>query len=338
MTENKKGSIVLESTIVFTAFLVFIVSVITIIDLNRTNMLMQAAVEETCEKLQILPPLRIPLQDSISTVLNALPESINSSEVVTKSVSGLSSLLLSVNNSSDNRLLDILYSETFNQYVTGDIANEYISMNNGNDFFMPDNISTELDINADSNYIELIVTYNKLTIVGDIERKIYSVIPMYGDFDLDLYDSDDVLRGEVDDDIWNQDNFTRGLVLRERFGANLPALFPTIDTYNDGLVTSITTIDTTSVLYGRRNSLNIKLISEINALSEFKGAETTINGTYYCVSGDEITDRVLMVILPENDRYLDDNELYNSIIEYGDEREVEVQIIRYGHSSKYEEN
>lgn len=329
---SKLGSIALEASITFTIFITLIVSVITIVDIHRTDLLMQAAVDETCEKLQILPPFRIPLQDVTNTAINLIPdeiyESLGSSEALMTVFGGIYKL----DTIGEGRLEDIILSSAFGNLVSDDIANEYIELNNESEFFMPDNIKSTFEINKDSNYIGVNVTYSKSTIVGNVSKKIYTTIPMYGDFDVDISGTDDNTKAE--DDIWSKDNFTRGLELRERFGANLPSTFPVIDAYNNGKATSILSMDTTAPHYSTRATITGKVYGEIKELSEFDGAEVKINGNLYSVDGNDIDSKELIIVIPENDGMFD-VDLCNDIILYGLQHGVNVEIELYGNSSKY---
>ncbi len=335
MNRCKRGSVALEASIVFSLFMILIVSVVSVIDINRTDLLMQSAVEETCEKIQLLPPMQIPLQDLSSTVLNSLPDTVFSDKLMNDIISVPLSGILGINEIEDGKLGDLLLSEVFGDYISDDIANEYIMLNNGSDFFLPDSINTVISINEINHYAEIRVKYSKLTIVGIIDRSIYSAIPLYGDYE--LYLNGENAATDENDDVWSMDNFSRGLILRDKFGANLPSLFPVVDIINDGKITSIVTIDTTAPKYADISVLINKIREEIDDLAQFDGDEVKINGSIYSIEGTEITDRELMVIIPGNDTSLDNN-LCNDIISYGESCGVTVNIQTYGSSNRYSDD
>ncbi|MCQ2482162.1 MAG: hypothetical protein MJ153_01575 [Clostridia bacterium] len=332
MTDSKLGSVVLEAAIVFTLFMVLIVSVVSVIDINRTDLLMQSALEETCEKIQLLPPMQIPLQDLSSTVLNALPDTIFSNEQLKDIITVPMSGIYGINDIEEGKLGDLLLSDMFGDYISDDIANEYILLNKGSDFFLPDSINTVISINELNHYAEIRVNYSKLTIVGTIDRSIYSAIPLYGDFEMYLNGEETAVND--DDDIWSMDNFSRGLILRDKFGANLPSLFPVVDIFDGGKITSIVTIDTTAPKYSDISVLIDKISKEIDELAEFDGDEVKIDGSIYSIDGADITDRELLVIIPGNDTGLD-NGMCNDIIAYGEACGVTVTIQEYGISERY---
>lgn len=332
MKINRKGSLSIEASIVFSIFLALIVSVITVIDINKTDLLMQAAVDETCEKLQIIPPLCIPAQDVISTALNATSDEVFSELYSNEILMDVLGGVVGLDNIGDGRLENIVLSEVFGNLVSDDIANEYLILNDDSDFFMPDNIKSVFEINSTNHNLGITVTYSKLTIVGRIEKKIYSSIPMYGDFNLYFIEGSE--NSEEDDSIWLKDNFTRGLTLRRIYGANLPPTFPVIDTYSDGKATSIVSIDTTSSYYSNTNILIGKIYGEINQLHEFNGANVRINGKEYDIS--YVDTRELIIVIPQNDDKFDVI-LCNDIIEYGLSMGVDIKIESYGYSSKNDE-
>ena len=72
-TYNKRGQVAIEAAIAFSAVLVLLASVVSSIQLYRTDILMRRSVEQTCEKMSLLYPLSVPAADTVSTVLNAFP-------------------------------------------------------------------------------------------------------------------------------------------------------------------------------------------------------------------------------------------------------------------------
>ena len=330
--KRRAGSIALEASIVFTIFLALVVSVITFIDIKRTDILMQTAVDETCEKLQILPPFRIPVQDFTNTAVNIIPDDIYSGLASSEALMNVFGGLYKLDNIGEGRIEDIILSVTFGNLVSDDIANEFVILNDNSDFFMPDSIKSTFEINRDSNYIGLTVTYLKNTIVGSTKKQIYAAIPMYGEFDLNIEGTG--IAEENIDDVWSKDNFTRGLEIRKNFGANLPSTYPVIDAYNNGTVTSILSIDTTAPHYSKAASILGKVYGDINELAEFEGADVRINGEEYCINRSDIESRELIIVIPENDEKFDDM-LCNDIIVYGLQNGVSVHIEMYGNSYKY---
>ena len=71
---NKRGSVTIESSIAFTVVLVFLASMISVINIYRTDILMRRAQEQTCEKVAMICPLAITASDVISTTVNAFPD------------------------------------------------------------------------------------------------------------------------------------------------------------------------------------------------------------------------------------------------------------------------
>ena len=72
--KNKHGSVTIESAVAFTAVLVFLAAIISVINIYRTDILMRRAQEQTCEKVAMLCPLTVTASDVFSTAVNAFPD------------------------------------------------------------------------------------------------------------------------------------------------------------------------------------------------------------------------------------------------------------------------
>ena len=331
-TNNKKGSVVLETAITFTVTLVFICSIISVIVFMRTDILMQRSFDQACEQTAVLTPLSIPLSDTVSVLVNAFPElgtgSTKGGEVIKKVASLIGGIDLYTGNSLENLLLE--------QTLAHDIANKvrrgYIERNGGSEFFVPDLIDVDIRINKKMCIMEVTCTYRVLTLAGSIERKIYSSVPVYGRFDLML---NPFAAKDEERDIWSEDNFTRGDFFREENGSNLPKTFPVIDSFDNGTCTSVYSIDLTSPYYASDRRVTNQIKGEIDSLADFEGADVMINKRRYVVDGSDIRRRVLTVVIPGN---ADDasRARVESMTGYASSRGVKMNIVEYGSSGRYQ--
>ena len=87
----------------------------------------------------------------------------------------------------------------------------------------------------------------------------------------------------------------RANLIEQMLGANLPRTSPVIDSFVDGIATSIKSIDLGAVSYQAPSALESKLMGYVDKLAGFSGAATGAAE----VSGDEITGRVLNLAVQE---------------------------------------
>jgi hypothetical protein len=94
---------------------------------------------------------------------------------------------------------------------------------------------------------------------------------------------------------WELGWAVRGIYFSERLGANLPATFPVIDSFVDGVATSIKSIDLDAAIYQDVARLTYRLNTYIDEVALFDGAEL---GTIEIKSTD-ITGRALSLAIPK---------------------------------------
>jgi hypothetical protein len=90
---------------------------------------------------------------------------------------------------------------------------------------------------------------------------------------------------------WSKGWSARGFEIEVKLGGNLPRSFPTIDRFNDGVVTSIKSIDLTSATYQNSATLTSKLRAYVDKVSQFSGR--SFDGVR--VRSGDITSRQLNV-------------------------------------------
>ena len=306
---NKRGQTAIEAAIVFTIVIVLLASVVSSIQLYRTDILMRRSVEQTCEKMSLLYPLSVPAADTLSTVLNAFPTvgdgDLKGADTIGKVVTVATGLDAATGYNIEELILKGMFAKT----MEDQIREAFVERNGGSEFFAPDDIEVFFEISENHHVIEVTTDYTVITIAGVRTRSIYSVIPLYGEPILMLNDEDVSSKpsavdgseedSEADkDSIWSLSNFDRGDAFRELYGANLPKTFPVIDAYNGGEVTAIRSIDLTSPYYQDISHIEKELKEDITSLSLFEPQSAVINGTEYSV--DYVDARYLKVVIPEN--------------------------------------
>jgi hypothetical protein len=94
---------------------------------------------------------------------------------------------------------------------------------------------------------------------------------------------------------WELGWAARGFYISEQRGANLPASFPVIDKWSDGVATSIKSIDLTATTYQDATRLTYRLNDYINKLVFFEGADFGI----WEIEPSAINGRVLDLVVPK---------------------------------------
>ncbi len=288
---NKKGTVSLETAISFSIVLIFITGIISVTAFLRTDILMQRAVKQSCDDLAHFMPFSIVAADSVSTFTNALPDSYSDDGTIER----VGSVIAGIDNVTSGELRSACLNILLGSMFADDIASEYYDYN-GSYFFGPDDIY--VDFGIEDYYIEVYVCYSVNTIIGPIQREIISTIPFYGDFELFLNESE--ASTQDSSSIWQENNFVRGQYFAERYGANLPHTFPTLNFYNSGQAGSIVSIDLNRPTYSNPAACVLRVTEQIDELARFDGADVMINGSRYVVYGDNIRQRTLIVVIPED--------------------------------------
>lgn len=320
---SKKGTISLETAISFSIVLIFITGIISVTAFLRTDILMQRAVKQSCDDLTHFMPFSTVAADTVSTLTNALPDTFSDDGTIER----IGSVITGVDEFTSGELRSTCLNLMLGSRFADDVASEFAEYNSGS-FWGPDEIYVDFDVY--DYYIEVYVEYSVNTIIGPIRREIISTIPFYGDFELFL-SPDGENTPEDTNDIWHQNNFVRGRYFAEKYGANLPHTFPTINFYNSGQAGSIVSIDLNRPTYSNPAACVIRVTEQIDELARFNGADVMINGSRYVVYGENIRQRTLIVVIPEDSPEANRAAIY-SMSAYASASGVELQIVEDGTS------
>ena len=333
--ENKRGQITIEAAITFTITLVFLASIISAIDLYRTDILMRRACEQTCEKMSLLYPVSVPSSDFVSTAVNALPalgiEDTKGADVISK----VASVSAGIDKATGHTVKELILQGVFSHTMEEQIRSAFIERNNGSEFFVPDEINVYFAINDRHHIIEVVTDYDVVTLAGVKTRSIYSVIPLYGESIFMLQGEDNSEQAADSDDtpsVWSLGNFERGEAIRELYGANLPKTFPVIDGVDGGRITAISSIDLTAPYYQDVANIEKKLTGDIILIADFEPQSAVINGVTYSV--DYISSRYLTVVIPTNSGSVG-KEAVEALKGYAFAHGVILDVREYDASEKY---
>lgn len=124
--------------------------------------------------------------------------------------------------------------------------------------------------------------------------------------------------------VWKLGPGPRGEAIEQAFGHNLPGNFPVIDRFNNGVATSIKSIDLDGASYLTGNTLGNTLTRYVDKVAGFNG-RTWAGRT---IRSNEINGRGLEVIVPHSGTAAQQATL-NQIIKYGSTKGVTVNVIPY---------
>lgn len=325
---DKKGSVTIESSICFTGVLILLACMISALNLYRTDILMTRSVNQCCENLSLVYPLTVPAGDTVSVLLNAFPDTGLDGTKAGSILGTVAKFVGGIDSVSGHVLQEKILDGTIAGTMAKNITDNYKQRNGGSSFFCPDDIDVRFDISSKRHIIEVAVEYSVLTVAGRKQRTVYSIIPLYGDSSLILQGND---TGNTDD-IWSKNNFSRGDEFRKIYGSNLPKTYPVIDSYDNGNVNSIKTIDLTAPYYKTGSKITGNIKTDIDELCKFNGGTKVIDGKEYSVGN--IKSKTLTVVIPKNTPQ-ERRDKVSSLSDYAKSKGVELVIREYGNSTKY---
>jgi hypothetical protein len=101
-------------------------------------------------------------------------------------------------------------------------------------------------------------------------------------------------------------------------GGNLPWWFKGIDDFSDGVATSFKTIDLNAATYQDETRLGYRINNYVNDLSAFTGKEYTD----WIVKGEDITTRVLNIVVPKGGMSAAQKEAIDAATEHAKSRGI----------------
>lgn len=101
-------------------------------------------------------------------------------------------------------------------------------------------------------------------------------------------------------DVWSLGNFQRGLLLRAKFGANLPNSFPVLSSYKAGKAVIIKSLDTTAQTYQNTNTLKKMIREYVDKLDKYAGQEEPWGSKKIVIKQSEIKEKQLLLVIPGN--------------------------------------
>lgn len=343
-TRSEHGSIVLEIAIAAPVFLLICTFILTGISCVRADILLSQSVDQVSAEIAAVLPvvgLGTDLTEKALALLNdcaagaeiAAPgdkASQDALKTVSASAGGAGAILEAFGIDSADLAGTLLFGTVIRDRIAGTFETHC-----GGNALLRDrirNLSVYVDCDFDRHVIWLQVYYEWNTFFGTSEKSITEVIPVYGDITLDLPDTGEVRDG--DDEIWMKGNFERGLELRSEYGGNLPVSYPVIARFENGTAVSIKSLDLTAPDYQISGHVCDKIYGDIDELARFQGTDAPWGSDGIWIKGDEVQNRELLIIIPENST----GEAYNELMacmSYAASNHVTIRVEKCGNSYRY---
>lgn len=125
--------------------------------------------------------------------------------------------------------------------------------------------------------------------------------------------------------VWSFDNFTRGKMIRDIFGGDLPYDYPVIASFKDGIALMIKSMDTTKSTYQNPERLKQEVQAMVEKLKNFQGVSGEIEP-------EEIKTKKLLIVVPENTEPEQANSLFEIVRNQGVIHHIQVEIQFYQES------
>jgi hypothetical protein len=344
--KTKSGSIILEIAITAPVFCLIAVFLLSGIVCLKAEVLFSQAIDQVTQEIAVGVPVAGGVIDLTESALELLNEASvsgtqnNSGNVVSdqatpsllSALGGVDALFETIGIEVEDISATLLLGKgvrdrivaTFYSYLPNDdLVHERIQ-----------NVSVYLDYDEARKVIWIRVYYEWNTIFGSVDKMIESAVPIYGDLQLSLPDTNQDQTAA--DKLWSLSNFERGLSIRTTFGANLPATYPVIATWNSGQATAIKSIDLTAPGYAVSGELTKNVQGFISELSSFSGTKSPWGASEITISEDMISSRTLVIVIPDNAP----DSVYSELLaceSYARAQGISLNIEEYGHSYRYEE-
>jgi filamentous hemagglutinin len=125
--------------------------------------------------------------------------------------------------------------------------------------------------------------------------------------------------------VWSLNPFARGTTIEQQLGQNLPQNFPVIDIFDNGMATSIKSLNVDANSYQSTATLSRTLSGYIDSVAGYNG--TGPNGwANVIITPSQITGRSLDLVIP-NSGSTAQQQAINQAVQYGLSKGVTVNVI-----------
>lgn len=341
---RRTGSIILEIAIVTPVFLLIAAFMLTAISCARADILFSQAVDQVTQELAVAVPVAgagIDVAGEALTFINSVsvngstpdaadPSASKAGAILQGTLGGVGAVLEALGIEGG----DVFGTLLFGEGIRNRIVETFNTYNSSEKLLHSriENVSVSVNYDALNKVIWLHVYYEWNTLFGNSDKTIITAVPIFGDLELTLPETAD--ETSPADKVWMLGNFERGYSLRASFGGNLPPSYPVIAKWENNTATSIKSIDLTAPGYDSVGPLTETLKEYMDELAAFEGTVEPWGRDNIQISSNNISKRVLLLIIPLNSP----PEVYDELLsckDYASMLGVEVIVEKYGNSDRY---
>lgn len=317
----KRGSIALEAAITISLMLLLIFFMLTCILSSQLEIAVGSALDNTAAEISLLLPLAdllIEASEPAQDILKDLDDFDNQF-----AEDPIFSLLF------DGHITDVISSVLFGELIERRCDYWLLDSSAGQmlNLSLIQNKYIEMLWHDENNFLIFQANFEVNTIFGAMRRTVRSVVPIWTGQSRALAENN-----ASGPNVWSLDNFSRGIALREHFGADLPLSYPVIASFKNGTATAIRSIDLTATSYQDSDQVVKTIASEINRLADFSGFKGSDKMPK--IDNDMIKTRKLMLIIPANSSDNFEFDILPELVELAKSRNVGLETVRYLESNR----
>ncbi len=336
---TKRGGLALEAAIVMPIMLVTLTTLLALQAGLTAEIKLKGALDRTAAEISLLVPLcdlvlqgvELSEADQVQILADMnLPAPITSADDQPLFSSDLIMELIS------DGLFDLASSALLAPFIHQRL-DIWLDIGEGHHAGFSDQIINRklfLHVEVGKNQLWLCVDYQLKGPFGrGLQRYQQVVVPLWtGSRDPNLLEDQAELDG-----VWMLDNFSRGQILRDYYGADLPFNFPVIAAFSNGRAVSIKSMDLTAPSYQDTQVVRRRLRDQVRQLSDFNGATRQQEGRTIEIKQADIQQRSLLMIIPGNSPQAA-LQVLNDLKTQAAAAGVDLQWRIHGNSRRYQEN
>ena len=320
---SERGSVSIEAAVIMPAFLGVLLVFVSLIQIISAENILRISALKTADKMCKWAPIYKNL--AADNLQNEIVKKIGGE--LSEALSGEEGELISeilqlrkVTEYSFNYIYGFTSQKICESYINNDklVRNKVVDISNLNlyksTFFSNDTNNISLKAVCDvKTYLPF-----KAKIAVDIDCASWGkgIMP---------HVSVDIPDEKVSDSIWQKDNLTRGRIIRQMYGSNLPENFPVIASFEYGTATMIKSLNHTAKTYQDSFTFEKSIKEMIDAVANFEGS--SMGGI--TVNKKDILIKKIILVLPENDfSFLQQNTL-EYLMRYSATKLVVLDLQRY---------
>jgi hypothetical protein len=340
-TKSRFGSLCLEAALILPFVLLLTAQMISLIILTRIEIVVEASLERTASELSLLSPFCEALADwQQGSSSNQDDSQYPLDHIVDLPGTGeLPDMLQNIFPDQDlkpllrDMTLDLASSALLGQFLLNRfefwLQDSASSQRNGTPRLVDQRLYLDWKLNG--RQLWLCLSWQYRSPLGAVRRLSCSVVPLW------IGKDRKAASGEADQ-VWLMDNFSRGKYLRQLFGGHLPYDFPVIAAINQMEALSIKSADLTAPTYQDASNLADLITAHMDNLAGFCEAHYHRRGTDIDLLPQMIEHRRLLLIIPENSQQAWLNDLLQEMQTLAAEKSIQLQIIRFGRSSRFKQD